>query len=381
MATLYVTEPRATVRSRREGLEVTIRASTAEVEPGGRSTAAAIAPLRVGLRRLEVVVLVGGAHITAEAMQACSGAGVAVVLMDHGGRVRARMTPDSGRSADLRLLQYAAQQDAPGRRQRAAAIVEAKVWNAVAVLVDRQSNAPDNSALPPAIAALKIQARAARAADSIESLRGHEGTAARIYFQALATTFRGPITFSGRQSRPAPDPANALLSFGYTLLANLLAGRIDARGLDPALGFFHEVHAGRPSLALDLLEELRHPIVDRFVTRACNLRIFRPEHFAPDPDRPGGLRLVPPALRRFFGEWEEFLKQPLRVADIDHESRQAMPVEDESQEATPEEAPGTQALCLPSVLLDVRSLLDRQIERLVTDLRVGLSYWPFRYRP
>ena len=206
MTTLYVTEPRATVRSRREGLEVTMAGSPAEAGSEGPGTAARTASLRVGLHRLEVVVLVGRAHITAEAMRACAGEGVAVVLMDRGGRVRARMTPESCRSADLRLLQYAAHQDAAARLERAARIVEAKAWNAVEALVERQSNDPMNPALPVAIAALKDRARAVRAAGSVESLLGHEGTAARLYFQALATTFRGPIAFCGRRQPPGPRP-------------------------------------------------------------------------------------------------------------------------------------------------------------------------------
>ena len=184
---------------------------------------------------------------------------------------------------------------------------------------------------------------------AVEVLLGWEGTIARTYFQALSTAFRGAIGFAGRQQRPAPDPANALLSFGYVLLGNLLAARLEARGLDPALGFYHTPRPGRPSLALDLLEELRHPVVDRFVLRACNLRILRPEHFEADPDRPGGVRTTRDGLKRFFREWEKHLLTPLRDA-----------------ETSPEK-------------IAVAPLLNRQIERLAADLRGGDPYQPFHY--
>ena len=108
-----------------------------------------------------------------------------------------------------------------------------------------------------------------------------------------------------------------MLSFGYVLLGDLLAGMLEARGLDPALGFFHEPRPGRPSLALDLLEEFRHPVVDRFVLRVSNLRILRPTMFEPDePDEldeteAGGVRLTRDGLKRFFRAWEKHLSRPL----------------------------------------------------------------------
>src|SRR5262249_17738051 len=144
------------------------------------------------------------------------------------------------------------------------------------------------------------------------ALLGLEGSGARAYFQALSAAFLGDIGFTGRAHRPPPDPANALLSLAYTLLTNALAGLLEARGLDPRMGFFHEVHGARPRLALDLVEEFRHPVADRFVLRLCNLRIMRPELFEPDPEHAGGVRLTRPAYRRFFQEWEKFLREPLR---------------------------------------------------------------------
>ena len=217
----------------------------------------------------------------------------------------------------------------------------------MAVLADHQSNDSRNPALPEAIAALKAMATGIEAAMSRDSLLGHEGTAARHYFGALATTFRGEIGFTARRQHPSPDPANALLSFGYVLLGNLLAGRLEARGLDPAIGFFHEVHPGRPSLALDLLEELRRPVVDRFVVRACNLGMLRPSISSPTPTVPGRPG-DPGRLKIVLAEWEKHLLKPQRNAE------------------------GGEKIA-------VRHLMDRQIERLVADLRGKAPYRPFLY--
>ena len=106
------------------------------------------------------------------------------------------------------------------------------------------------------------------------------------------------------------------------------------------------------------------------MTRACNLRIFRPEHFEPDTDRAGGVRLVHPALRRFFLEWETFLAQSPRGAWHDNGPGWAISHALDAELQPRRGAPAG---------LDVRTLIDRQIERLVADLRGGPIYRPFRY--
>ena len=147
-------------------------------------------------------------------------------------------------------------------------------------------NHPQLSELGPTAGRLKDFAQRVAAAMDRDSLLGLEGCGARAYFQALADAFLGDIPFDGRAQHPAPDPANALLSLAYTLLTNALAGLLEARGLDPCLGFLHEIHGARPCLALDLLEEFRHPVADRFVLRLGNLRIMRPDMFEADAERP-----------------------------------------------------------------------------------------------
>ena len=96
------------------------------------------------------------------------------------------------------------------------------------------------------------------------------------------------------------------MSFVYTLLMSEIAGLLEARGLDPDLGFFHEIDYGRPSLALDLLEPLRHPVADRLVLTLANRGEFKAEDFETAGES-GGLFLRPAALKRFFGEYEKWM--------------------------------------------------------------------------
>jgi CRISPR-associated protein Cas1 len=274
---------------------------------------------------------------------------ITVSLLDGGGNLAARVLPPEARTADLRLHQYALHHQPEERLIRARSVVAAKLYNAAAVLRAIRSNQP-NADIARAIAEVDDTASTVADVTNPESLLGLEGNGARQYFGGLRRAFIADIAFTGRARRPPPDPANSMLSFGYVLLGNRIAGLLEARGVDPCLGFFHELRPGRPSLALDLLEELRHPVVDRLVLRLCNLRKVKPELFEPDAERPGGVRLTLDGRRLFLDEWENHLAKALR------------------EQGTP-----------PEQRLDVYRLIQRQVDRFVADLRGGEPYRPFRF--
>lgn len=116
---------------------------------------------------------------------------------------------------------------------------------------------------------------------SIDSLRGIEGSAARLYFQAYASILPPSFGFQGRQRRPPPDPVNALLSLGYTLLHGEMHKVIEGVGLDPWLGLYHQPYHGRASLVCDLVEPWR-PRVDALVWALIRSRTLRQDHFGAD---------------------------------------------------------------------------------------------------
>ncbi|CAK0751674.1 CRISPR-associated endonuclease Cas1 3 [Gammaproteobacteria bacterium] len=343
MPTLYVTESGATVRICGESLRVTVEGNHGD----HASSASQRALLEVAPHRLELIGLVGRVHITVDALKLCLDKGIGVAWFSWNGRFLGRMVPAAARSGDLRLAQYQAMVDTNAAIQFARTVITAKCVNAAAVLRRIQSNQPGLEEVSKALRGMaEIQGRIMECV-SFEELLGLEGHVASSYFSALGSGFRSEIGFSTRQRRPPPDPANALLSFGYVLLANLIGGHVEARGLDPALGFLHAIRPGRASLALDLLEEFRHPVVDRFVMRVCNLRMIQAGMFETDPENSCGVRLTQDGLKRFFKAWGEYLERPLQ--------------EDGEGKITP------------------AALIQRQVNRLAMALRGDEPYQPFLF--
>jgi CRISPR-associated protein Cas1 len=113
------------------------------------------------------------------------------------------------------------------------------------------------------------------------------------------------VPFPGRQKYPSTDPANALLSLGYVLLGNEIAALLEARGFDPAVGFLHGLRYGRSSLALDVVEPFRQPVIDRLTLRLFNLRQLGPRDFEGGA---AGLRLSGEALKRYLALYDEQLR-------------------------------------------------------------------------
>lgn len=345
MSVLYVTEKRAVVRKRARSLIVThdedpdgsgplpeIRRTLAEMEP----------------HAIEVVALFDDVHITSEATRLCLEEGIDVAWFDWRGDYLGRLGAAGSRSADLRLRQYGRVSDGAFRLERARAIVDAKLDNALATLADLRGNRPGDPTLEAATTAIRRTRSESAAVTDVEVLLGIEGNGARAYFSGIAACVPDDLGFAGRKRRPPPDPLNAMLSFGYVLMMRAVTAALEARGLDPALGMLHEHRPGRASLALDLMEELRHPVVDRLAVRIANLRILGSGDFEPDDERPGGIRFSRPALRRFLAEWERQLARPLREKAVEDR-------------------------------LPVRDLIHRQVERMAGDLRGGAPYAPFRY--
>lgn len=131
---------------------------------------------------------------------------------------------------------------------------------------------------------LKIKNAGSRLAEckTADELRGVEGEAAKWYFSAMDDLIlqqKKDFFLNNRNRRPPMDNMNALLSFVYTLLANNCAAALEAVGLDPYVGFLHRDRPGRSSLALDLMEEFRAVLADRFVLSIVNKRIVTPSGF------------------------------------------------------------------------------------------------------
>lgn len=135
---------------------------------------------------------------------------------------------------------------------------------------------------------------------SLQDVRGIEGDCARRYFSIFAKLLRiesGDKLFAGRSRRPPKDPVNAALSLLSSILSRELATACESVGLDPQLGYLHACRPGRASLALDLIEELRAPFVDRFVLSLINRRQVKEADFSFDAE--GGCFLTNGPSKRF----------------------------------------------------------------------------------
>lgn len=161
--------------------------------------------------------------------------------------------------------------------------IDGKIANMRVGLLRASRRAPD-PVVTSAAETLAITRLVLGDAASYDELLGHEGTASREYFRAWRQVIGEDWGFTARQRRPPPDPVNAMLSFGYTLLTQEAIAALEGAGLDAAVGFLHRARWGRPSLALDLMEEFRPVIVYAVVLRCVSSGIVRFEEFETAPD-------------------------------------------------------------------------------------------------
>jgi CRISP-associated protein Cas1 len=261
MTTLYVQEQGTKVRKKDNQVLVTKGDKIVQEAPLGK---------------LDQVVLMGrGVQISTALLVDLLTRGIPVFITNQAGsRVYAALAQGVSRFGELRTQQMHLVHSPERAIELARAIVQAKLTNQRTLLAATQWKAA-------AVALVQIeQALAgALAATTVDMVRGFEGTAAAAYFGAWRVTLSKTWGFKGRAFHPPPDPINALLSFGYTLVLHEALGAIQLTGLDPYLGTFHVIEVGRPSLALDLLEEFRPLIVDRLVLELVQTEQITRQHF------------------------------------------------------------------------------------------------------
>lgn len=253
------------------------------------------------------MLVFGNVQLTTQAIALMLANQIQVAFFSSSGRFRGHLVgPESG-NVFLRLAQHERFQEPEFRLAWARELIVQKVSDARDRLLRFRRNHPEVSeALERAASDLLASLRQVRTATDIDALRGHEGQAAAVYFSVFDQMIRGPLTFERRSQHPAHNGVNALLNLGYTLLASEIAGRLEAAGFDPRIGFFHGVRYGRLSLALDVLEGHRVATVDRVVLAAVNRRVVSPDDFEDHGGR-RGVRLQRDALRRFLNLYEEGL--------------------------------------------------------------------------
>lgn len=255
--------------------------------------------------KVDAVLIFGNVTVTTPAVGFLLGKGIDVSFLSMRGRLKGRLVSMESKNVVLRVAQFERQRDDAFKRRVATAIITAKIRNARNVLMRFARNHPEADFS----ADLQVMERAMGSLERKENLKtlmGAEGLATKAYFSGFSKMFlkrADGFSFERRARRPPTDPVNALLSFGYSLIGNEITAQVAAAGFDPFIGFYHGINYGRPSLALDLVEEFRHPVVDRFVLYLVNNRLLRPEDFETDPE--GGVRLKTEPLKTFLRQYEK----------------------------------------------------------------------------
>ncbi len=270
---------------------------------------------RVPLINLSSVISFGYRGASPALMGACAEKGVDLCFLTPHGRFLSRVVGPVHGNVLLRNTQRERAADPARAVPIARMFLTGKIHNArwclERVLRDHPARV-DLTAVTSAIGEMRGVLSILGAADSIDTLMGLEGIAAKAYFGAFnqmilrnETAFR----FDGRNRRPPMDRVNALLSFAYTLLGNEIAAALESVGLDPYVGFLHQLRPGRASLAQDLLEELRAPVADRFVLTQINLGAVAENDFLRKEN--GAYYLKDDGRKSFLAAWQKHKQEML----------------------------------------------------------------------
>lgn len=259
MGMVYVREQGATIR--KTGLRILVEKDHRLIE-------------ELLIIDMNSLILVGNIQITSPALKLLMDNGINVFLVSVHGRIYGHVASGFNKNIFLRLAQYQcftekrmdlAKSFLQGKFQNQKIVVERSNWGDLLQRRDFKENLERAHVELDAATALSV-------------LYGIEGSIAKSYFELFSTGIKH-MEFTKRKKRPAYDPVNAMLNFGYSLLIAEITSRLEFSGFELGLGFLHQIHYGRASLACDLIEEFRAPVIDRLVVSLINNRRFKTEDF------------------------------------------------------------------------------------------------------
>lgn len=263
---------------------------------------------RIPLHNLEGVVSFGYRGTSPALMGACAERNISLSYLTPNGKFLAHVTGNVKGNVLLRKMQYQVSIDEDRGLDIAKNCILGKVYNARWVLERATRDHTmqiDLARVKNASSLLKNSLTMIKDCRSKEQLRGYEGEAASVYFRVfdeLILQQKKDFIFQGRNKRPPTDNVNAMLSFVYTMLTNNIASALETVGLDPYVGFLHTDCPGRVSLALDMIEELRPVLADRFVLSLINKRIVQKKDFQKREN--GAVLMSDDARRMILTEWQ-----------------------------------------------------------------------------
>lgn len=238
--------------------------------------------LDVPLIKIDGLVVMGRASISPAAIFELIDKKIPLTFLTNNGKYLASLEPEMGKNIFVRTAQWKAAGESPQAIHVTQGFVRGKLKNYRHTLLEAQRRYEVN--LNSNITQISNAIASLEKSNSIDSIRGFEGAGSAAYFGCFNQLIRvDNFSFNTRNRRPPIDPVNSLLSLGYSLLRHDIQGALNIVGFDPYLGYLHTERYGRPSLALDLMEEFRPLIVDAVVLTAINRRMLSPKDFITEP--------------------------------------------------------------------------------------------------
>ena len=295
--TLYVTTPEAYLS--KDGLNVVVSVQQQEV-------------FRIPAINIEGIVTFGYMGASPGLMKLCSDSGISLTFLSPNGRFISRVQGATRGNVLLRKAQYALSDDEEWSLHVAQLMIAAKIQNYRNVLRRYIRDYGECLEVEEAVKMLDANKRDVLDAEDKTKLMGFEGIASNAYFEVLPNLIlnqKESFPFNGRNRRPPKDAVNAMLSLAYTLIANDCTAALETVGLDPYVGFLHALRPGRTSLALDMMEEFRAYLGDRFVLSLINKRQITPKDFLYQGDN--GVVMTDNGRKTFITAWQNRKRETL----------------------------------------------------------------------
>ena len=295
--TLYVTTPESYLS--KDGENVVVSVKQQEV-------------FRISVLNIESIVTFGYMGASPGLMKLCADRGIGLTFLSPQGRFISRIQGQVRGNVLLRKAQYALAEDEGASTELAKVFIAGKIQNYRSILRRYERDYGQNEEIEAAVVAMDLAKHRVLRTSIMEQVRGLEGDAASRYFSVfpfLIINQKEDFPFYGRNRRPPKDAVNAMLSLAYTLLTNDITSALETVGLDPYVGFMHSLRPGRTSLALDMVEELRAYLGDRFVLSLINRRQITASDFLHQGEK--GVVLTDNGRRTFLTAWQARKKETI----------------------------------------------------------------------
>jgi len=277
------------------------------------------------IKDTDQIIIMGNISISTQAIKLLLKNKVDVVFTTYSGQFLGRLVPELGKNIILRRLQIQKLSIPRNKIKFAKSIVLAKLENSITTLrkLNYYRKSDEIRVILNKLVPIKKEIPFV---EDLQTLLGYEGNIANIYFSAFDYLVNGTIKFEKRTRRPPKNEFNALLSFGYTILLNLVRTAVNTVGLDPYFGSYHSEEYGRPSMVLDLMEEFRPVAIDYLVITTLNKNIISKNDFIIDEEneelpvslsiygRKKYISLIEKRFNSYF--WYEPKKRKMLLKDI-----------------------------------------------------------------